>query len=225
VISDGPGARDYAILKTGNSTFSLTKPNDYGGGTTVSGGTLQAAAATGGALGSSGVTVNNGGTLLLGANHQINDTATMTLAGGTFAKGNFNEGSTSSVGMGALTLTASGSKLDFGAGTVGILTFASFSPGVNTLTIDNWTGTAETVGSASTDRLIFNSTQASNLDSFSFAGYGTGSMQFALGGGYYEVVPLAAIPEPETWLSAICLVGAVAWHWTRVSRRRRALPR
>ena len=46
----------------------------------------------------------------------------MNLAGGTFAKGNFAEGSASSVGLRALTLTASGSRIHFGAGTVGVLT-------------------------------------------------------------------------------------------------------
>jgi hypothetical protein len=129
----------------------------------------------------------------------------MTLAGGTFAKGNYSEGSTSTAGVGALTLTASGSHRDFGTGTVGALTFASFTPGTNTLTIDNWTGTVNTVGSASTDRLVFASDQASNLSSFSFTGY-SGAAEFFLGGGYYEIVPLTAVPEPSTWIA-----GALAF--------------
>ena len=95
----------------------------------------------------------------------------MTLAGGTFSIGSYSEGSAGAVGIGALSLTASGSHLDFGAGIVGVLCFASFTPNSNALIIDNWTGTAGTVGSASTDRLIFASDQSSNLSDFSFTGF------------------------------------------------------
>jgi hypothetical protein len=67
--------------------------------------------------------VNSGGTLLLGASNQINNSATMTLAGGTFSKPDYSDGTTSSVGLGALTLGAN-SNIDLGTGTVGVLTFA-----------------------------------------------------------------------------------------------------
>ena len=190
---------DIALLKTGAGTLVLTGTNTFSGSTTVSGGTLTAAGSSGSALGStSSITVNSGGTLLLGASDQIKDTATMTLAGGTFSKENFSEGTAGSVGLGALTLTATGSHIDFGTGTVGVLSFASFSPGSNTLTIDNWTGIDHTVGSASTDRLIFNADQTSNLSFFSFTGY-SGTTEFALGNGYFEVTPA---PEPSTWIAA-----------------------
>jgi hypothetical protein len=93
------------------------------------------------------MTVNSGGTLLLGANDQINNNATISLGGGAFAKGDFNEGTTSAIGVGALTLTASGSHIDFGTGTVGTLTFASLNASTFTLTVNNWTGNYNTVGS------------------------------------------------------------------------------
>ena len=131
------------MTKTTAGTVTLTGANTFTGATTVSGGTLIVASGSGSALGAtSGITVNSGGTLLLGASDQINNAATMTLAGGTFAKGNFSEGSTATAGVGALTLSGTGSHLDFGTGTVGILTFASFTSAGNTLTIDNWDGTA-----------------------------------------------------------------------------------
>jgi len=149
---------------------------------------------------------------MLNANDQINNSATMSLGGGTFAKGNFSEGTTSAIGLGALTLTA-GSNIDFGTGTVGTLTFTSLNASTFTLTIDNWTGNYNTVGSGSTDRLIFDSDQSSNLNSFFFTGYGAGGVEFNLGGGYWEVV--AAVPEPTTYLGGALALGALAFHCFR----------
>jgi hypothetical protein len=163
------------------------------------------------------VTVNSGGTFALGANDQVNNTATVTLAGGTFAKGDFSEGTAGAPGVGALTLTASGSHLDFGTGAVGVLTFASFTPGSFTLTIDNWTGTLNTQGTSSTDRLIFASDQSANLSSFSFTGYGPGAAEFGLPNGYWEVTPVAPVPETSTWVAAALALGAVGYH--RLRRR------
>ena len=203
----------------------LTGANTYSGATTVSGGTLTAATGSGSsALGStSSITVNSGGTLLLGADNQINNAATMTLNGGTFAKGDFNEGlaglaGTSTPGLGALTLTAASSHLDFGTGTVGTLSFASFIPGAYTLLIDNWTGTANTIGSSSTDRLIFDSNQTSNLSNFWFTGYAPGASQFDLGGGYYEITP-TVVPEPSTYAAGLlALVGIGYLHRSQLRR-------
>jgi hypothetical protein len=146
----------------------------------------------------------------------------MTLAGGTFAKGNFSEGTagsggTSTLGLGALTLTATGSIIDFGTGTVGVLSFASLNAATFTLTINNWTGNYNTVGSVSTDRLIFDSDQASNLNNFSFTGYGAGGVEFNLGGGYWEVV--AAVPEPSTWLVGLLVFGSIGYDQARRHRK------
>jgi fibronectin-binding autotransporter adhesin len=201
------------LIKAGTGALTLSGANSYTGGTIINGGTLTAAASSGSALGStSSVTVNSGGTVLLGASDQINNSATMTLAGGTFAKGDFAEGTAGSFGVGALTLVANGSHIDFGTGTVGVLSFASFNPGSNTLNIDNWTGTLNTVGNAGTDRLVFDSDQSLNLAGFSFTGYAPGAVEFALGGGYYEIVPLTPVPEPATYISGILVLGALGWH-------------
>jgi hypothetical protein len=99
-----------------------------------------------------------------------------------------------------------------------VLTFASFTPGTFTLTIDNWTGTVGTVGGLGTDRLIFNSDQSANLSSFNFTGYVPGAVEFNLGSGFYEIVP-APIPETSTWVTAALALGAVA-----LAQRRRLAP-
>jgi autotransporter-associated beta strand protein len=212
---------NIAVQKNGAGTLILTGANTYSGSTTINNGTLTVANPSGSALGStSGITVSSGGKLLLGDNNQINNSATMTLAGGTFAKGNFSEGSASAPGLGALTLTASGSHIDFGIGTVGVLTFASFTPGGFTLTIDNWTGTLNTLGNGSTDRLIFASDQSTNLSSFLFNGL-PGAVEFDLGNGYYEITPVAPVPEPSTWVAAAFALGVAGFH---IVRRRRAKP-
>jgi autotransporter-associated beta strand protein len=216
-ILAGTGA---TLTKTTGGTVTLTGTNTFAGATSVNGGTLTLSGSTGATLGTtSGVTVNSSGTLMLGANDQIKNTAPVTLAGGTFAKGNFSEGTAALPGVGALTLTASGSTLDFGSGTVGVLNFASFAPGTFTLTISNWTGTIATQGGGTSDRLIFASDQSANLTSFSFTGYGPGAMEFNLGSGYYEIVPVAPVPETSTWVAAVLGLGVAGWH---LVRRRRA---
>ena len=151
----------------------------------------------------------------------VKDTAAVILVGGTFAKGNFSEGTTSTAGVGALTLTATGSHIDFGTGTVGTLTFASFISNSNTITIDNWTGVLNTQGTASTDRLIFNSDQSGNLAFFQFVGFAAGATEFAVTGspGYFEVVPLAPVPEPRTY--AIGLLGLLLLGAHSITRHRR----
>lgn len=217
------------LMKNGSGTMTLTSANTFTGDTTINAGTLLAGASSGSALGTTtAITVNSGGTLLLGASNQINDIAPVTLAGGTFAKGNFSEGSASTTGLGALTLTATGSRIDFGAGTVGVLSFANFTPNSNLLAIDNWTGTANTVGSGSTDRLIFDATQTANLSAFAFTGYLPGATQFDLGGGFFEVTP-TAVPEPATYLAGLLALGGIAFHQRRrlmiLMRRLKAVDR
>jgi fibronectin-binding autotransporter adhesin len=197
----------------GNSTFT--------GATTVNAGTLVAAAPSGSAaLGLTvSVTINSGGQVQLGASNQINDAASVTLAGGTLSKGDFSEGAANAPGMGSLILTAANSTIDFGTGTTGTLEFALFNPSTNTLWIDNWTGVPNTAGDASTDRLIFASDQSANLTSFNFLGY-WGATEIPLPNGYYEVTPMSAVPEmnPAQCATLTCALAGLLCQRRRLMR-------
>ena len=211
------------MTKSTVGTVTLTGANTFSGSTTINAGTLIAAATSGGALANTPtITINSGGNLLLGASDQINDIASLTLAGGKFSKGNFSEGSTTGPGLGSLNLSAPGGTIDFGIDTVGTLTFASFNPGTESLIIDNWTGTANTVGDLSTDRLIFQSDQTANLSNFLFTNY-QGATQFDLGGGFYEITPLlSGVPEinPAFAASIFCALLSILAHSRAVLAKR-----
>jgi autotransporter-associated beta strand protein len=192
--------------KTGSGTQTLggSVANTNTGVVTVSGGILALAKTAGtNALGASGtLVINTGGTVRLDVSDQIPDAKALTLGGGTLLRGiGASEGSISSDGAATLTLTAN-STLDFGAhgSDVGVLSFDNFAPAGFTLSILNWTGLANQIGDSTTDRLIFDASQAANLAQFSFDGFTPGAAQFDLGNGYFEIVP---VPEPGAVLSLL----------------------
>jgi autotransporter-associated beta strand protein len=231
VISDGGSGG--TLTKTNSGTLTFTGANAYTGPTTINAGTLNAGA-TSALGGTSGVTVNSSGTLLIsgsGTLNRINDAGGITLNGGTFARsgtGTVSEGTaahtanggashtgTSSIGLGALTLNAN-STLDFGTPGLGTLVFASFTPNGNVLNILNWTsaasGPAGVSGTDGTDdRLVFQGDQSGNLADFSFGGIS--AMEIALGDGFFEITP---IPEPGTWATGGLVLVTLAF-----SQRRR----
>jgi autotransporter-associated beta strand protein len=244
-----------ALTKLGAGQLSLTNSNTYAGSTTIgsatagtsftstatsNGGTLNAgsAGALGGGLttGTSEITVNNGGTLLLsgaGTLNRIRDAAPVVLGtagaaagsvGGTLSMASAvdmmegNSAADNGDGIGALTLV-SNSTLNFGnlAGR-STLVADSFAPGSFTLSVLNWTGTFQATGTdGSSDRLIFDvdpgvlasQTKFYN-DSGAFLGVGE---SMALGNGMFEIVP---VPEASTWAAGLLTVAALG----RFRRRR-----
>lgn len=218
-------AGSAALSKSTDGTVTLTGANTYTGATTISDGTLVAASTTGGALGgTTSVTVNSDATLALGASNQINNAAAVNLAGGTLSTGGFSEGTSSLTGAGTLSLTADGSHIDFDVGNTGTLAFAIFNPGSFSLTIDNWTGTAGVIGTASTDRLIFAADPTSSLANFIFSGYEAGAVALLLDGGFYEVTPnFTPVPEinPAFVASMLCAGVGIAFHRRAVRAKKK----
>ena len=214
--TNGGTRGDVALVKSGAGTLHLSGANSFSGATTINGGTLTAAATSGGALGAtSSITINADGRLLLGGDNQLNNSAALFLGGGTIALNGFDEGSAASAGASLLTLTASGSRLDFGTAETSLISLTGFNPAGFSLLVDNWTGTAETAGSLFTDRLIFDTDQTDNLIYFTFNGYNNGAMQLDLGNGFYEVVPIVPIPEPSTYLAGLVILFAILFEKCR----------
>ena len=196
------------LVKSTAGTLNVTGTNPYTAATQIDAGTLNV---SGTLSGTSGVTVNNTGTLLLSTSNVINDTAGVTLNGGTFRTAGASEGTGTSVGLGALTLSAN-SILNFGLGGVATLNFngiGAHNPGATALTIDNWTGTLNQAGVDGTDdRLVFagNASDFSNAfaqNDIMFSGIGGGYSAIQFDAGHYEIV---AVPEPAT----TALIGSVA---------------
>ena len=161
-----------------------------------------------GALGSTAkVTINTGGTVLMGTtagNNRVGNSTEVALAGGTFNTGGFSET------VGKMTLS-SNSTFDFGAGTSHVTFDGASSLGSSTLTVLNWTGVQWSAGG--TDRLLFSGS------SFT-AGSTTSQVQFNLGGTLYNSIfldvggstfELVPVPEPATIFGAGALVLVLGW--------------
>src|SRR5256714_2873325 len=138
--------------------------------------------------------------------------------------------------MGALTLQSS-SIIDLSNG-ASIIAFANSALQAanwsGTLSIYNWTG--NTITGNGTDQLYFGTnatgltpTQLLQISFYSDSGstfLGFGSWGTDLDG---EVVPLAAVPEPGTWIGAALALGAIAFtqrnRLSRLARRARWIAR
>ncbi len=191
------------LTKIGNGTTILAASNNFTGATTVSLGVLNLNSSVGGAAATtSSVSVASGARLLLSQSDQVNDSAAVTLSGGTIQR---SSGVTEV--FGDLNLTA-GSFLDFGTGATGTIQFGGYTP-VNLLTVQNFAqGNVLRFG---TDVGSFLPTAGALTNSyFSF------NNAFSYDSGSFTIT---AIPEPSTYLAAAGLLGMMLWS----VRRRSAL--
>lgn len=110
--------------------------------------------------------------------------------------------------FGTFSLTLANSTIDFGSGSGDWLIFGAVGThgsGIK-LALLNWSGTANQVGSAANDRLIFTGSISAFTGAYlqadvSFNGV-NGYLLIDIGGGQFEIV---AVPEPA---SALLLGGA-----------------
>lgn len=213
----GPGIK---LNKTTAASMTLTGDDTFSGDTNVNGGLLiLAAAGSGQALGgTSDVAIDPTATLQLGADDEINNAAAMSLDGGTFNTGGFDEGAPSVAGVGILSMTAS-SIIDLDGGS-SILAFADSSSAswAGTLSVYNWSGNIDVGGGI--DQLYFDASssglssgQLGQIVFYSDAGVTPlGFFNQILSTG--EVVP--STPEP----ASLALLGCGG---LMMLRRRRAI--
>ena len=203
-----PGSQTFAgaitnaggLTKSGAGTLTLTASNAYTGATTVTNGVLALDRTGGGALsGTTSIGVGTGAKLLVSQSDQVNNSAAVTLSGGTIQRA-----SGVSEVFGNLNLTES-SFLDFGStASAGSFTFGTFNPTASkVLTFLNFQ--ANNSVSFSADSALSMSYFAAGSGSLGLHGTWTGSDTFTI----------TAIPEPATVLAAIGLTGLYLWPMRR----------
>jgi len=196
----GPGS----LTKSGNGTLTLSANNTFSGALNAQAGLLNLNTTSGSAAGSiSSLSVASGATLLVSQNNQVNNSATVSLSGGTIRTG----AGVSEV-FGNLNVS-SASFLDFGTtsyANANTISFGTYTPSA-LLTLQNFN-----FGST----LTFKSDLSSSINNnslFAFQNGGIGSYSWDSGTSTFTIT---AIPEPSTYLAAAGLLGMMLWP----SRRR-----
>lgn len=210
----GVGGVDVTRSTGTQSRVVLSGSNNYTGATTVTSGRLELNSTTGSAAGgTTSVSVASGATLLISQSEQVNNSAAVTLSGGTIQRGS---GVTEQ--MGALDLTTA-STINFGTGTAGTLRFGIYEGNATPdfkLTVSNfalgnklvfgndissWFTTASYTGTSFTSTwLDISGMEASAFGGFT-AGWDSGTSSFTI----------TSVPEPSTVLAALGLSGLMLW--------------
>jgi fibronectin-binding autotransporter adhesin len=192
------------VTKLGTGTLLLSGNNTYGGPVDVQAGLLNLNSSVGGAAASTtSVSVSSGATLLISQNNQVNDSASVSLTGGTIrtATGVSEE-------FGNLTVTGSG-FLDFGTtsyANANTISFGTYAPSA-LLTINNFD-----YGSV----LTFGSDLSSSINNSSFFTFNNGGIASYSWNSTTSTFTITAIPEPSTYVAAAGLLALMLWP----SRRR-----
>ena len=186
--------------------MTLSGANTYTGALAVSGGVLGLASTVGGAAANAAsVSVASNATLILSQSSQVNNSAVVTLSGGTIQRG-----SGVSEVFGNLNIS-SASFLDFGNGATGALSFGLYT-GSALLTVNNFfEGNVLTFGNDLSGSI-------GNTNSFQFDNAFTSSWNQGT-----STFTITAIPEPSTYFAAVGMLGLLLLSTRRYTESR--LPR
>jgi fibronectin-binding autotransporter adhesin len=187
------------ITKLGTGTLIVTASNTFTGAVDVQAGLLNLNSATGSAAGgTASVGVATNATLLISQNNQVNNTAAVSLSGGTI-----RTASGVSEVFGDLTVTGSG-FLDFGTtsyANANTINFGTYTPSA-LLTINNFD-----YGST----LTFGSDLTSTINNSSFFTFNNGGIANSSWNAGTSTFTITAIPETSTYVAAIGLLAMMLW--------------
>jgi autotransporter-associated beta strand protein len=199
-------AGSNGMSKAGTGTLTLAASNSHSGATAVTLGVLNLNSASGSALGStSSVSVATNATLLVSQSNQVNDSAAVTLSGGTIKLAG-----AASETFGNLTVS-SDSFLDFGNLTGVNMSFGTYTP-TQKITINNFIGLSTLVFKSDMTSFINDTTKFSFANGFNSAVWDSGTSTFTI----------TAIPEPSTLAVA---AGLLALLLSPAGRRLLARPK